>query len=355
MNLTFAPLMTVMLTHDYFASGMAEGLDVRPTPRCQRLMTDGGLLMRRTGPGFVVLYQKTTEGGDAMPLKPLSWDEPLTFVLAGASPHFLQFSDLPLDHEPGRHLFYFSTESGHVHEGGLRLSADAPLHAVSQSDRILLMPRVFDYTIDHPAAAGTITVWDRMDAIVLSKQVATQAGRLRCGIDLSHLPPARYTLFLDGAARMVFYADETLTRDRPLGVIAVYNDGRVAEPFRLSDASGAARPKTFRIHFGNRRAFWHYQVHVKYRRDIDPEDLTITHSEIGFTRQPAAIAPDGSTTVSFISNGELPLRQSPVKGIALGKTGGNGTRLKINHLQNPTGSQIRQAGDRVFSDLHVYI
>jgi hypothetical protein len=118
-------------------------------------------------------------------------------------------------------------------------------------------------------------------------------------------------------------------------------------------------------------------VVLKYRTDINPDDLSIeffTQTGNGngddddgdsgngdfstpFERQPPIERSDGLKAVPFISQAMLPLQEDPIKKIQLKKTSSNNNGMfTINNLTNPSAVTItKNDAGQFLSEIFIYV
>lgn len=147
MNLTFAPILSLKVWHDYYLepsqADMEEGLtapyDISqvltfiPTSECQKNLQKLRWLMRPQPDGFVLLSQidaaetTNTASNELKPKVPIDFNIPLTFWLVVRDSNFANYTNLPIgDHDYHRdYIYYFSNRSDN--QEGDRLFLSQPL------------------------------------------------------------------------------------------------------------------------------------------------------------------------------------------------------------------------------------
>ncbi|HWR89715.1 MAG TPA: hypothetical protein VN260_05615 [Dissulfurispiraceae bacterium] len=360
MRIQFGKMVEVRFSHRFFDGAGGEVFDLQPTRECRKHLANYGLLFKKIQDGFVLLYETTNGGGGALhPLKPIDSSLTFSFVVLPMSPHIVNYSDMPMDGLPG-FIYRLHNLQNNQQQGELLLTADIQKPYLSAADRIALNPLSFRYTFQSLQPSVLLEVLDSLGATVQSHFVNTTDGAGICAIDLRSRGPGMYTIRLDGQETLEFYGNDEMAPLNALSVIDIFCGSRVPAPYRfLNDAFDVVK-KTYTVRVDARRTFWKYYVVLKYRRTVDPGDLSIHHPGPGiqFTRLPVLTLGDGSTAVPFVSNQSLPLALRPVKGISLKKkNGGGGGPLEIQDLANPSAATLvpGSGGTEAYSEMYIYI
>jgi hypothetical protein len=179
-------------------------------------------------------------------------------------------------------------------------------------------------------------------------------------VDLKKASSGKYTLKKNGVKAREFYADDELTGENAFAVIDIFDDDAVPAAYRFTDENHSAVPKTYKIKIDNRKAYWKYMVVLKYRTAIDPEDLSVALSGNGFafSRKPGMVLSSGLTAVPFVSNHEMGLTATPVKGIKLTCDAGDaGDDFEVADLPNASAETIKpdKAGNKIYSEIFIYV
>ncbi len=360
MRIQFGKMVEVRLFHRFFEGTAGEVFDLAPTRECRKLLANWGLLFKKIPGGFVLLYEITEDGGGiSHPLKPI--DSPLTFsfVVLPLDPRMVNYSDVPLDRLPG---FIYSLHNlrDNQQQGALLLTADTQNPYLSSADRVALRPLSFRYTFQSTQNSVLLDILDSLGTKVRSLSVSTTDGTGICTVDLRPRGPGMYTINIDGQKAFDFYASDEIARMKAFAVIDICCGSHVPGPYRFLNDSFDVVRKTYTVRVDARRTFWKYYVVLKYRRTVDPGDLSIHHPAPGiqFTRLPVMTLGDGTDAVPFVSNQRLPLAIKPVKGIALKKkNGGGGGPLEIQDLANPSAAALvpSSGGTGAYSEIYIYI
>jgi hypothetical protein len=379
MKIQFNSLFDVEILHNYYQSGHVQNLDIIPSVTCQRLLTNFGLLFKKTSKGFTVLYEIIDESnGDSHPLKPITENVRFTFLLQSRNPYLVNFSDLPLQ-TPANHLFYLNNMNNNPQNSKLLLSAKTSSEFVSSEDNLEFEPLIFHYQAASSSTSVNVKINDQWSNTVTSETVAIVEGKLNFEVDLRRHGPGKFSLWVDDVEKKTFYASDELVGKNVFGLIDIFRDDRVPEDYQFTDPDNNhdVLAKTFTAKIDNRRTFWKYYVVLKYRTDIDPEDLSIeflpqtendndneddTDSGNGdfttpFERKPPIERSDGLMAIPFISQAVLPLQENPIKKIQLKKTSSISSGIfSIKNLTNPSvATIIKSDADQFLSEIFIYV
>ncbi|HEY5674893.1 MAG TPA: hypothetical protein VIR78_14390 [Malonomonas sp.] len=358
MKIDFQPAFAVDIKHDYYPDGISADFMLAPTPDCQQQLRRFGLLFKETAGGFIVLYETTGTDGPVEPKRRIEGPLALSFVLWAKSPYLLNYSNLPLSKTPEQ-IFYLSNRHQVLNNAQLLLSADPVGEFVSAADLLPLRPQRFQ--VDVATDKGSL-LWELFDAqggLVHRQRVISVEGNSSYLVDLGNRPPGFYLLRRDSAEQLRFYAADRLVSGYPFGLLEIAVDPNVADAFSFVTAGGDVQFRRYLVKLQARKTTWEYFVVAKYEAELKPTDLSLTLDDppVTFTRQPAVTLADGSTAIPFIAGTPLPLRQQPIKGIALSKKKGASTpKLDIESLPNPAVTEVIPAlAGKVISRVYVYL
>ncbi len=379
MKIQFNSLFDVEILHNYYLSQYLKNLDIVPTETCQRHLKNYGLLFKKTEKGFVVFYEVIEEtNADSHPLRPITKNVRFTFLLQSKTRYLINFSDLPLK-SPAKHLFYLSNMNNNPQSGKLLLSSNTSSEFISSEDNLEFEPLVFTYQAESASSSVDIKINDQWSNTVTSETVAIVEGKLNFEINLRGHGPGKFSLLVDDIEVKKFYASDEVVGKNVFGLIDIFRDDRVPENYQFTDTDNNhdVLAKTFTARIDNRKTFWKYYVVLKYRKDIDPQDLSIeffTQTDNGngddddtdsgngeittsFERKTPIERSDGLTAVPFISQAMLPLQEDPIKNIQLKKTSSNSSGMfTIHNLTNPSAATItRDDGGQFLSEIYIYV
>jgi|GEM_PF-1476593 len=159
-------LSRVTVRHTYYdrSQGRRPSFTARPTPTTRELMHDLGLLFRQDEHGFSILYNLKTQQ-DLFAFLRRQWPEALnqpqppppcwqqrvenwtpgiwarlSFVLALSDPYFLNFTQIPIDTNPGVANFFFSNQNAHETSTGAVLLTPPGRNRVTGADLLEVVP-----------------------------------------------------------------------------------------------------------------------------------------------------------------------------------------------------------------------
>jgi len=358
MKIDFQPAFAVDINHDYYPDGISADFILAPTPDCKQQLRRYGLLFKETRGGFVVLYETSGADGPVEPKRRIDAPLALSFVLWAKSPYLLNYSNLPLSKTPEQ-IFYLSNRNKALNNGQLLLSADPAGEFVSVDDLLSLRPQRFQVDVATDRDSLVWELFDAQGAIVHRQRVASVGGISSYLVALGSRQPGLYQLRRDGVEQLRFYAADRLVSGFPFGVLEIAVDPTVSNDFSFVAGGGDVQFRRYLVKLQARKTTWEYFVVAKYEAELKPADLTLTLDDppVTFTRQPAVTLADGSTAIPFIAGTPLPLRQQPLKGIALSKKKGASTpKLDIDSLPNPAVTEVIPAlAGKVISRVYVYL
>ena len=237
---------------------------------------------------------------------------------------------------------------------------------LSAQDEVIVSPARFNWTFSRAADTASISVLDQHSGTVFSKTLdrlddgATGAQKnFSSAIDLSAFGKGLYHFFIDGALTQRRYIDDALTRNKPFALLNISLHPDVPLSHRLTRADGAVASKTFRLRLNKRETIWKYLVGVKYREEIEDDDLEIISASFPatFTRKPSYRLADNTRIIPFASDSKLPLTQEPIKGIKLKRSlsaHGSGSSEEMA-LPNPEVANLKIDNNQLYSEVYVYV
>lgn len=358
MELTFVRLCEAIFSHNYYKDEEIKEIVVQPTVECSRVLYNQNIFFRKTKKGFILLC-RADAGNTTEPFIPLDKKIKLTFYLCFDNPHFLNFTDLPIDLR-GNEIFYLSNLNNNVNGSELLLSSDTSSEYVSSNDKIYLCSQKFTYSGSSSNSSVNVEVKDIDSNVIYSDSADVIGGKYQTWIDLTSYPPSRYKLKIDGAEVLDFYADSLLAGKKVFTLIEIFINGGEANGYSLVDSSKNISAKKYSIKFNRRKTLWKYYVVTKNRTSITSADLEINHpdSSIIFSASTEQELSDGSTAIPFVSNKEIDLAEEAVTGIELKTINGSGSNsITIENLPNPSvkNSVPDTAANKVYSEIFVYI
>ncbi len=361
MNIKFARLFEVNISHTYYITKISPDFEIAPTFRCQEQLQNYKLLFRKTATGFIVLYEVNQDGN---PLIPIAENVKFSFVLKSKNPYLHNFTNLPLDSQPND-IFYLHNNRQNGDDGNDDLQLTSK-NVVSQRDRLELRPQFFQYGYEssNPTSSSTVylEILDEFMDTLLQKTVALVEGVLNYPVDLRGHEPGKFILKIDGSEMLIFYADDDLFGQNIFGVVDVYRNEQLEDAYEFVDTDNGVIPKLYTVKLRRRKTFWRYHIIPKYSTIDEPENITIERSNQSpaFNRQGERVNIDGLQAVVFKSENDLPHRENPIKNIKLNKIKGKRENTLIEDLPNPSIMTLPKPQDtndeiKYYSDIFVYI
>lgn len=369
-DIVFKDLFSISLRHRYYANGVSQDFLIVPTALTQSRMRDYGLLFRQTATGMTVLYEEDP----ALKGPRRAFQETLrfSFMLQPRNPWLLNYSDLALDLPSGR-FYYLNNLNDNVLGGRLLLTRAA---FVSSQDVLSLKPLVFQHRDALPGPDAELRITDEFGKVRVSRQARVVEGYAVWTIDLRGCGPGSYRMEINGTEKERFYASDELEGRKFFGLIDVLHGPQVPESYRFTDPEqgNAIEARTYHVEIDNRKTYWKFYVVLKYQlKGVKPEDWPAGWPEdwaVVNPEQPSVeiksppgsrkTLADGNLAVPFVSDAPLPLKEAPVKGLALKKVSGNGNGTTLREVVNlpkpPVGAVVPDPEeDKIFSEVFVYI
>lgn len=382
MDSIYRSLFKLQYFHEFYKNKddqythLDEDIKIVPTQQCMREMQNQGLLFRSTPGVFSVLFQAYKEDNQVQPLVPLTEPRKFSFQVFSLNPYIVHYSALPLEgKEQG--IYYLSNLQNNIQNRDgideLLLVKDTLDPYLSSLDEIRLKPSRFIYSFKHVGDTATLSLLDHQSNTVYSEILdklddgaTTPEKNFSTALDLSALGTGVYTLRIGTQDIEVFYLDDALVGKKPFGLIDIYYHPDVPADYQFADAQGVVSSKTYTLRFNHRETVWKYLVGLKYRHDIDPQDLEIVSDVFPatFTRHSSFKLADNTTVIPFDSGSTtLPLKKEPVKGIKLKRTiaghgsgsGSGGGSTEETPLPNPQISNIKTGSGKVYSEVYFYV
>ncbi|MBI1938371.1 MAG: hypothetical protein HYS25_09600 [Ignavibacteriales bacterium] len=358
MELTFVKLCEVTFSHNYYKDEEIKDVVVQPTSECSRVLYNQNIFFRKTKKGFILLCRADAAAATE-PFIPLDKKIKLTFHIYFGNPHFLNFTDLPVDLQSDE-IFYLSNLNNNVNGTELLLSSDTSSGYVSSNDKISLRPQKFTYSGSSSNSSVDVVIKNVDDNIIHSESADVLNGKYQTWIDLTSYPPSRYKLNIDGTEALDFYADSLLAGKKVFGLMEIFINEGEANSYSLVDSNKNISAKKYLVKFNRRKTVWKYYVVTKNRTSITSADLEINHpdSTIVFSASAGQELSDGSTAIPFVSNKEIDLAEEAVTGIELKTINGSGSNsITIENLPNPSikNSVPDTSANKVYSEIFVYI
>lgn len=266
------------------------------------------------------------------------------------NPFFVNFTELSLQQEPGN-IYYFSNQAANkreifnMGEDALLLNQNAQ---TSSSDLMKITGNAYNYILngnDGSKTANLIAL--DSDETVASKESGPVDEHYHFNFLLTGLPAGRYRLEIDGGEVDRFYYANEFSGTKFFGVVELFSN--VSPDYAYFDVDNQLNIKEYSIAFKHRATRWRYKV-------INRNELDLTDPGIREAETPWEFTNVGENV--FISDEPIPLKEQPVKGIALYGDKDDNSSILIADLPNPGVVLINpDPGDpaNVYSDVYVYL
>jgi hypothetical protein len=367
MSIRFDKLFEVVIRHSFYTSGVSEDFQVTPTCLCAAQLRRHGLLFRTTARGFTVLYEAVVDGeGSPHPRRPIGDHVTFSFRLRPRNPSLANYSDLPWEN-PAQQLYRLTNWNDNRRDSVLLLNDGDGGAFLSRHDVAEKTPLVFPVTSPSDKPAVKVEIHDDASragfgAPLLAKMVPVHKGVAQHTVDLRGHGPGRYVVFVDGVLWRRCYASDEIMGENVFGVVDMARHDRVPSAYQFTDPAHGhdVCAKTYTMKINNRKMLWRYLVVLKYRPDIEPEQLSIVRRSDGAKFDPDPGPPqqraDGTKVVPFTLHEPLPFCEKPLPGLQLKRTDGNGgTKTEIENLPNPSPRALGALGGQYCAEVFVYL
>ncbi len=365
MRYEFNRMANVEILHRFYQSEYRQDLDILPTLQCKKFMRDYGLLFKKTPNGFALLYETVrNQSNETLPKFPLDRSIKFSFILKAANPYFHNYSNLPFQLSSS-HIYRMANMNNNENNNRLLLTSNTNHDSVSEDDAVELKSQSFLYQFSSTNNSDAIKIVDEFNTTVIEKAVEIVDGKFSFRINLKNHPPGLYSLLINGSNQLNFYASDELMGQNVFGVVEIYHHNLVPQAYKFvtenQNQDVIYQTKTYTVTFETRKTFWHYYVVLKYRTNINANDLTIgpidPNSTLVFNRENNVSLSNGKVAVPFVSNEQLPIQENRIMGIRLNKSNGNNSGVfEIQNLPNASYRQIHVDGNNdLFSKIYVYV
>jgi hypothetical protein len=356
MKIAYAPLFTVRLRHEFYASGLStRDFAVEPTPWCRQLLVQYGWLFRSLADGFVV-YAEIAPDTSPGTLRRLLGDEDLalTFQLRSLNPYLFDISKLD-QYRPGKEVFYFNNLRDDEEEGQLYLGDNVAGARVGKAVE-LVTGTVYTYRFqkEEGVNGASLTLRDLSGKWLYSTSFRLPKPEDRITerrIDLTRIDgfiPGRDSMSDDqGGSRAFFYHPALSGRDTFAVIQLFHGSGAVPASYRFLDGDALTGVGAYQVQLKARKTVWRYVTIKKY------ESNSFALANLSINASTAfKMVPESAKRAVFESDEAILLAEKP-QNIELFH---NGTKLRS--LPNPTlGTALKPGGDSgsFVSELFVYV
>ncbi len=344
----YQKIVELQVWNDYYQALQSGDFQFIPEQATRRILRNLGLKQKDVAVGFR-LFAAVDETGKlqkdmvSVPFK-------LVFLMHLNNPLFVNFSNLPFD--PGASkVYYFSNQANNKREV-FNTGSDSLLlnqnDTTSSADQIKTSGKVYSYIHDGNAGNKTAElVWMDTDEVVASQELAPVDEHYNFQFQLEGFSAGRYKLMLDGGELDRFYYAGELALASYFGVVELFSQVDVG--YKWFTNAGLVSSKTYRLAFKRRETLWRYKV-------INRNELELINPGVRETDTPWEFTHSGDHV--FVSNNPIPLKEAPIKGIALRSDQTDAASVLINDLPNPGPELIKpDPGDpaTIYSDIYVYL
>jgi hypothetical protein len=248
---------------------------------------------------------------------------------------------------------YFDNFTDHSDGDTLYLNSAAPASTVAdENDIVALVPSIWKYN-EAVAESVFISVQNVDGTVLRSEYCRPQDGNVQCQIDFSGIEPGILRIIAGSKEPEIIYRQESLPAKSPFAAVDLLVSPSVPDAYAFVSADGLPQPKTFTCRIENRSSLWRYIVVPKFNTSLQREQLSITDGDGRYTFGKAAkvLTMSGDPAFAIISKDEIPLQETPVKGLSLKR---NQVDL-IKELPNPGPEQLKGSKGNFYSEIYVYV
>lgn len=319
-SIRYIRLISVAVSHNFYASGNGPDFVFVPTVDSQRIMKNLKLRMLPEPTGFSIALQVDS---DVSPTSFRPFINPsqafrLRFYMLLKNPRFFTLTQLP-DTVATGHAFYLTNRFNKQLAGTpptlLLTGHDGGDNNVSGSDLVRVVSGKFKHQLSAPNALVTISdSYAAVPTVVWPTPDSPQGEGNIIECDLADLPDGRYQLEEDNGFTVELYKDNQFAQAAGFGLIELFSDSPAAD-FRFIEPQGdgtvIAHQRNYQIMFLTRSTFWRYFV-IAQSAGVNLNTFSIA-GNFSTTTVPASIlARYGSGNVSlWESDDPIPLSDSP--------------------------------------------
>jgi hypothetical protein len=365
-------LVTVGVVHDYYNrfENRCFDFEVQPTPATMTLLRSVGMLFRREGTGFSVLYDTARTTGlerylradaNAGEGKPGEIWTRLSFVLVAKNPLFVNVTEIPFNTRSIDENFYLTNQAAHHSPGGppdeVLLGAR---ETISAKELLPVFPTRF-------RVSGVPTVVRDISGAVIA-QVPSGSGPPYF-IDLSLVREGKYTLEQPGGDPSEFvYTSAAPTPLCFIDLLLTSPNGRKkgVYPVHLTQSGFQVNPVSYTLKFKARSARWTYYIVPQSPKvrfcDLRIEGANGSHAP-AFEGPTEVKLPSGADAYRFVSEKKLLLQQTSSYDLRLrGRRHGMAAeeRVLVDRLPVASPTELRPPDpnhprEPISSDIYVYV
>jgi hypothetical protein len=349
----YLKLFSVICNHGYYARGYSPDFTFVPTPDCQKLMRNFGLLPKSQPGGFQVFYTAKEHVPSVLEMekKPVTF----SFFIQNRNPLFSNLTDIALQgsSDANNQAYHFQNREVTGTEESLPLQQG---EQVSESNRYPLRPMAFEYEWEPSGQPKKIEVKNQEGEGVCSLELPDEKLNSTL-INLRHEVPGKYSLWLDGKEVESFLAADINPMDC-FGLLQVHFGDTAAKGYELIK-NGKITPKDYSLDFAARATFWKYFFIIKNKSQYGVPEIYKGKKEAAFVKAEEVTLSDGAQAYMLKSKEQLQLRQIPQESFRLRLPPADGSNPLSMALPGPSLGQLKpelEGNQLVFnSEIFVYV
>jgi hypothetical protein len=164
---------------------------------------------------------------------------------------------------------------------------------------------------------------------------------------LAGLPAGLYQLKIDGAEVDRFYYASQFTGAKYFAVIELFSS--TDADYAYFNNNDEVTAKEYSIAFKHRDTLWRYKVINRNKLELEDPGIKETETPWGFS---------DSGNLIFVSDNPMPLKETPIHGIAFYNDKNDASTILISDLPNPGTALIKPEPENpatVYSDIYIYL
>lgn len=344
----YKQIIDLQVLNDYYQSLRSSDFNFIPES-CTAKLLNGLGMKYKTDSGGVRLFASVDSNG-ALSFPPAEQSFKLVFLMQLANPSFMNFSNLPLE-QNGQFIYYFSNKAENKREvfslGSDRLLLNQNEHT-SLADQLKVCGGNYRYSLagDDGAKTANLIFADR-DVVMETQELNPVDEHYNFQFKMDDFPPGGYRLEVDGGELESFYYAPAFRSGSYFGVLEIFAE--VNEDYRWYTDDDEVSKKTYTIAFEHRKTLWRYKVINRNGLEFDDPGVKEQENPWDFTHTGNSI---------FVSNSPMPLKEVPIKGIALRSDQNDAASVLITDLPNPGPALIKPDPANpatIYSDIYVYL
>lgn len=346
-NISYNRLFEIQILNQYYRDWICRDFSIVPTAATQALMANYKLLARKTENGLIILAKLDENDQLQIPI-PLTEGFKLVFELRLNTPHYFNFTDLPMQKPAIDYLnagkkagYYFANLYDNEHTTtnpdpvfDLKLLSRQSGQEVSEEDEVVYFPKIanIQLPVENNTLSLELTSFDNspFDTVTVNEP----DNFSNHDADLSAIPSGFYSLNLNGGTNQRIYLDDTFFNQAPFGLIEIFHHSDVPADYRFVTGAGnnEVEHQVYHIWFRNRSAIWRYVFPTGTAANLD-----IEHTDSGDNFNDL-VTPDA---VFYDSPNDLELLEA-YQEVILDLQGNNNVKLP-----NPDGTIVKPVVDNL--------